>query len=141
MEMPTPECPEESKISAALAVGEIPAYLLPHLSTCPICAAIHSTAMQMRLLASHLAAEAAPSATSMWWRVTLRMRREGVRRAEKPLIWMTRISCGVAALTAALLALSIPMPSHPAAEIGCLALSAVVIPVSIILWGWSRSKI
>ena len=77
----------------------------------------------------------------MWWRLTLRMRRERARRAVQPLIWMTRVSCAVAALTAALLAASIPIPSQPAAEIGIIALSAVVFPVAIILWGWSRSKI
>lgn len=95
----------------------------------------------MQQLANRLGEESAPSAASMWWRITLRMRRDKARRAEKPLIWMTRISCAVAALTAALLAATIPIPSRRAAEIGILALSAVVLPVALTLWGWSRSKI
>jgi hypothetical protein len=95
----------------------------------------------MQQLANHLAEDPPPSAASMWWRITLRMRREKARRAEQPLIWMTRISCVVAALTAALLAASLPFPSRPTAEIGILALSAVVLPVALTLWGWSRSKI
>jgi Na+/proline symporter len=95
----------------------------------------------MRQLANHLAEEPAPSAASMWWRITLRLRRERARRAEQPLIWMTRISCAVGALTATLLAASIPLPSHRATEIGLLALSAVILPVALTLWGWSRSKI
>ena len=98
-------------------------------------------ASAMQQLANRLADEPAPSAASMWWRLTLRMRRERARRAERPLIWMIRISCAVAALTAALLAASIPIPSRPAAEIGILALSAVVLPVALTLWAWSRSKI
>jgi hypothetical protein len=95
----------------------------------------------MQQLANRLADEPTPSAASMWWRITLRMRREKARRAEQPLIWMTRISCAVAALTAALLAASIPLPSRRAAEIGLLALSALIVPVAITLWSWSRSKI
>src|SRR5580704_10576065 len=95
----------------------------------------------MQQLANRLAEEPTPSAASMWWRITLRMRREKARRAEQPLIWMTRISCAVAALTAALLAASIPLPSRRAAEIGLLALSAVVLPAALTLWAWSRSKI
>jgi hypothetical protein len=100
-----------------------------------------SVAAAMHQLANHLAEEPAPSAASMWWRVTLRMRRERAQRAEKPLIWMTRISCAVAALTAAFLAASIPFPSRHAAEIGLLSLSAVILPAALTLWGWSRSKI
>jgi hypothetical protein len=95
----------------------------------------------MQQLANRLAEEPAPSPASMWWRITLRLRREKARRAEQPLIWMTRISCATAALTAALLAASIPLPSRPAAEIGILALSAVVLPAALTLWAWSRSKI
>jgi Na+/proline symporter len=97
-------------------------------------------AIALRQLANHLAEEPTPSAASMWWRLTLRMRREKARRAEQPLIWMTRISCAVAALTAALLAASIPTPSRRAAEIGLLSLIALVLPVALTLWGWSRSK-
>jgi hypothetical protein len=99
-----------------------------------------SVAVAMQQLANRLAEEPPPSSAAMWWRLTLRMRRERVRRAEKPLIWMTRVSCVVAALTAALLAASIPFPVRPTARIGILALSAVVLPVALTLWGWSRSK-
>ena len=95
----------------------------------------------MQQLADRLAEEPPPSAGLMWWRIALRMRREKARRAERPLIWMARISIAVAVLTAALLAASLPMPSRPAAEIGLLALSALIIPVAITLWSWSRSKI
>jgi hypothetical protein len=100
-----------------------------------------SVAVAMQQLANRMAEESPPSAASMWWRLALRMHRERVRRAEQPLIWMTRISCAVAALTAALLAASIPIPPRPTAEIGILALSAVVLPVALTLWSWSRSKI
>ncbi len=62
----------------------------------------------------------------MWWRITLRMRREKARRAERPLIWMTRIACTVAALIAAFLAESIPLPSRRAAEIGLMSLGALI---------------
>ena len=100
-----------------------------------------SVATAMQQLANHLAEGPAPSAASMWWRLNLRMRRERAHRAEQPLIWMTRISCAVAVFTAALLAVSIPIPSRHAAQIGILSLSAVVLPVALTLWGWSRSKI
>lgn len=100
-----------------------------------------SVEASMQQLAKHLADEPAPSAASMWWCITLRLRRERARRAEQPLIWMTRISCATAAATAALLAASVPLPSRRAAEIGILVLSAVVLPAALTLWAWSRSKI
>lgn len=95
----------------------------------------------MQQLASHLAEEPVASAASMWWRIALRTRREKARRAERPLIWMTRVACAVAIVTAALLVAAIPLPLRHVAWIGILALGAVILPVAVTLWAWSRSKI
>ena len=77
----------------------------------------------------------------MWWRLNLKLRRERARHAEKPLVWMRRISYVAIALTAPLELRSIPDLSGRTAVIGLVALSAVVLPVSIALLTWSRSKV
>lgn len=137
-----PECSQEPMIAAALANGESAEEDLRfHLAGCAVCSEVYAMAREMLVLAKRLSEEPAPSAGSMWWRLNLRMRRERARRAQRPLIWMGRIACIVILLTAAFLAASIPDLSRPVAEIGLLALSAVVLPVAIVLWGWSRSKI
>jgi Na+/proline symporter len=83
----------------------------------------------------------APSAASMWWRLNIRMRLEKARRAQQPLIWMGRVSYAAIAITIGLLVMQIPGLSQPAAVAGLMALGAVALPVTIALWGWSRSKV
>jgi hypothetical protein len=139
------DCSQESIVAAALAKGELPEELRLHLAGCAVCGEVHSIARRMLLLADGLAEELTgeprPSAASMWWRLNLRIRRDRARRAEMPLIWMTRIFYAAIAILAALLVASMPGALRPAAAIGLLALGAVVLPVAITLWGWSRWKI
>ncbi len=82
----------------------------------------------------------APLAAAIWWRLSLRQRQEQVRRAQAPLIWMGRISHAAVACTLVLIVATMPNPSQPAALAGLMALGAILIPVGITLWGWSRSK-
>jgi hypothetical protein len=114
------DCPQEPTIAASVANDSLPESLVLHLAGCPVCREAHSVALRMRQFASGLAEEPGPSAASMWWRLDLRMRRERARRAQQPLVWMGRI------FTAA---------------IGLAALSAVVLPVAIVLLTWSCSKL
>jgi len=134
------ECPQESIVAAALAKGALPEDLRLHLEVCPVCSEVHSVAATMQQVAARLSAEPSPSAASMWWRLSLRMRQEKAMRAQQPIIWMGRIACAAAVVTATLLVASLPGLSRPVAEIGLAALAAVVTPVALALWGWSRSK-
>lgn len=135
------DCPRESIVARALANGEIQEELRLHLASCAVCGEVHSIARRMLVLADGLAEESPPSASSMWWRLNLRVRREKARRAELPLIWMARVFYAAIAILAALLVASMPGALQPVAGIGLLALGAVVLPVAITLWGWSRWKI
>lgn len=96
-------------------------------------------ANQMERLAAQLSSDSAPSAASMWWRLNLRTRREKARRAQQPLLRMTRIAyVALAALIAVGIAL---MPSStPTFAIGLAALAATALPILIALWAWSRSR-
>jgi hypothetical protein len=135
------DCPWESRIALAVADGSLPEDLVLHLVGCPACREIHTIAGKMRQIANGLAEEPAPSAASMWWSLNLRSRRERARQAEKPLVWMRRIFYVAMAITALLELRSIPDLSGRTAVIGLVALSAVVLPVSIALLTWSRSKV
>jgi hypothetical protein len=134
-------CKHESAVADALAKGELPEDLRIHVAGCAQCGEVDWVARRMLRFANTLSGEPAPSAASMWWRLNLRMRQEKARRAERPLIWMGRVFYLAIALTVALLVTLIPGRSQHVAAIGLLALSAVVLPVAIALWGWSRSKI
>jgi hypothetical protein len=135
------DCPWESRIAIGVSDGSLPEDLVFHLVGCPVCREAHSIAGKMRRFANGMAEESGPSAASMWWRLNLRLRRERARQAEKPLVWMRRIFYVVIALTAPLELRSIPDLSGRTAVIGLVALSAVVLPVSIALLTWSRSKV
>jgi hypothetical protein len=135
------ECPWESGIAIAVAEGALPEDLVLHLVGCPVCREAHTIAGKMRQIANGLAEEPAPSAASMWWRLNLRVRREKARQAEKPLVWMRRIFYMAIALVTPLELRSLPDLSGRAAVIGLVAISAVVLPVSIVLLTWSRSKV
>ncbi|HEX4275930.1 MAG TPA: hypothetical protein VHZ74_11270 [Bryobacteraceae bacterium] len=135
------DCPYEPGIAAAVANGSLSEDLVLHLAECPVCSEEHSVARKMRQFASGLAEEPGPPAASMWWRLNLRMRRERARRAQQPLVWMGRIFYAAIAVTAALVLASIPGLSGRTAVIGLAALSAVVLPVAIVLVSWSRSKL
>jgi hypothetical protein len=138
---PMSKCEQESIIAAATASGELPEQLRLHLVSCAVCREVHSIAGKMLQFANEPGQELCPSAGSMWWRLNLRMRRERARRAQAPLVWMTRILYFAVAVTSALLAAAVSGVSRPAATIGLFALSALVLPVAIALWGWSRSRI
>jgi hypothetical protein len=140
-DMPMPECQQESVIAAALATGELTEHFRLHMAGCAVCGEIHSIARKMLQLADGWSEEPHASAASMWWRLNLRMRRERARRAQLPLVWMFRIFYAAVALTAALLVASVPGLSRPVVAIGLFSLSAVVLPVAITLWVWSRSTI
>ena len=136
------DCPREPEVAAALANGAVAEELRRHLAGCAACGEAHSVALDMRYLADRLSAEPALSAASMWWRLSLRMRREKARRAEMPLVWMGRIFYSVILLMAALLVALFPHFSrNPAAMVGVGVLIALSLTVGIALWGWSRSKI
>ncbi len=135
------DCPQEPGIAIAVANGSLTEDLVHHLAGCPVCSEAHSIARKMRQFANELAEEAGPPAASMWWRLQLRMRRERARRAEKPLVWMGRISYAAITLTVLLALILIPGLSTGTGVIGLATLSAVVLPVGIVLLGWSRSRL
>ena len=130
------DCPQESRIATAVANGSLPQDLLLHVAGCPVCREAHSIAGKMRHFANGLSEDPRPSATSMWWRLNLRMRRERANHAEKPLVWMSRILYASIPLTVGLELTFIPGLSGRVAVIGVAALGAVVLPVAIALAGW-----
>jgi hypothetical protein len=134
-----PNCPQERR--AAAPAGALPQDFALHLEECATCAEVYAVAANMRRMANELATESGPSAASMWWRLSLRARQERARRAEKPLIWMSRILYAAIAVTAGLELTAIPGLSGRTAAIGFAALGAVALPVAIALLSWSRSKI
>jgi anti-sigma factor RsiW len=131
-------CPEEFVLAAAIAKGDLSEDLRRHLSGCAACSQAHASVLALQQIADEFAAEPAPSAAAMWWRLSLRARREHARRAQQPLLWMTRIAyIAIAALIAFAIA---AMPSStPVFAIGLAALAAAAIPILIALWAWSRS--
>jgi hypothetical protein len=135
------DCPQESKIAAAVANDSLPQDLVLHLAGCPVCTEAHAIAGSIRQFANGLAEEPGPSAPAIWWRVNLRMRRERAHQAQKPLVWMDRIFYAAVALLAGLELTLIPGLSGRTAVIGLAALIAVVLPVAIALLSWSRSKV
>lgn len=96
-------------------------------------------ARTMQRLAGELSAEPGPSAAAMWWRLNLRMRQERARRAQAPLIWMTRILYLAIALLAAFLVTLMTQLSGPVVTTGLVAFGVLTIPAGIALWGWARS--
>jgi hypothetical protein len=139
--MPESVCPHESTIVASLATGTLPEDLRLHISNCAVCSEVYSAASGLLRFAGALAEEPLPSGGSMWWRLNLKMRQERARRAQQPLVWMGRILYLAVAMMASFIVTQLPDPSRPAVAAGLLALCAVVLPVVITLWVWSRSKI
>ena len=135
------DCPWESRVAIAVADGSLPEDLVLHLAVCPACREAHSVAGKMRRFAKGLAEEPVPSAASVWWRLNLRLRRERARQAQRPLVWMRTVFYLALALAALLELRSIPDLSGRTAVIGLVALGAVLLPVSIALFTWSRSKV
>jgi hypothetical protein len=136
-ETPMSDCPQESRITTAVANGALPEDLVLHLSGCQVCSEAYSIAGKMRQFANGLSEDPRPSAASIWWRLNLRMRQERARQAEKPLVWMGRIFHAAIALTVGLELMSIPGLSGRTAVIGIAALIAIVLPVAIALLSWS----
>ena len=135
------DCPWESRIATAAAEGSLPDDLALHLAGCPVCRQAHAIAGELRQIANGFAGEPAPSAASMWWRLNLRSRRENARQAGKPLVWMRRIFYAAVAVVAPMELRSLPDLAGRTTVLGLVALSALVLPVSIALLTWSRSKV
>lgn len=134
------DCNRESMIAAALSQGVLPEELRLHLTGCPTCREVLFVTRNVRKMANDRAEEIQPSAELMWWRLTLRVRREKARQVQTPLVWMARISFLTPGLIlTALLATYHPAFSSPVWPIGALSLSAVVVLATIALWSWSRS--
>jgi len=127
-------------IAAALSRGELPEDLHLHVEGCPTCREVFLVAQKLRKMAVGRFEELRPSAASMWWRLSFRMRREKAWQAQASLIWMGRtFFLTTAFLLAKLLAMSHPALSSPVCRIGLLSLGVAVLPVTIALWSWSRS--
>ncbi len=69
------------------------------------------------------------------------MRQEKARRAQLPMIWMTRVFYAVSLALTLFLAATIPDFSKPAVTIGLASLAAIAFPASIVLWLWFRSDL
>jgi hypothetical protein len=133
-------CKPESELAAVIATGNLPEDLRLHLDECAACREVYSVAVSVQRLAAGLAGEAAPSAASMWFRVNCRLRQERALRAQLPLIWMSRILYAALVPAAAILLFRLANLSSPAVVIGLASFGVMALPVSIVLWGWSRSN-
>ena len=88
-------CERESQSVAARLSGDWPDELKRHVAQCPHC--------QDALLISSFLAEAGgpdnadvPAAGLVWFKSQLRLRREAVERAERPLVWGHRVAIAIA---------------------------------------------
>jgi hypothetical protein len=134
-------CACEPMIAAAVARGEFPDELRLHAEDCPACREVLSVAQKLQQLAIERTDELQPSAASMWWRLSFRIRREKACQAEAPLIWMGRIFVLTTTfLSATLLAICWQRLPSPVWAIGLPSMGAVALPVTIALWSWSRSR-
>jgi hypothetical protein len=134
-------CNHEPTIAAAVSRGELPEDLRLHAEACPACREALSVARKLHELAMEHSKDVALSAAAMWRRLSFRLRREKARQAEAPLIWMNRIFVLTTILLFAAL-LAIAWQSHPSVvwAIGLSSMGVVALPVTIALWGWSRSR-
>ncbi len=138
-----PACVQELMVTEAVRRGMLPFDLRGHVETCRICMEIFQTAQSLRELVTCDLEEPLPSASSIWWRINLRLRRERRQRAALPIVWMRRLSWATWMVVAMMLLLwQPPQLSIYSATLksGLLALCAVTLPVSIVLWWWSRSE-
>ncbi len=88
-------CERESQAVAARLSGEWPAGLKQHVAQCPDC--------QDALLVSSFLSESpvahtvdVPAAGLVWFKAKLRLRREAMERAERPLVWGQRVAAAIA---------------------------------------------
>ena len=136
-------CAKESTVAEAVGRGTLPEDLRGHVETCRVCIEVVRVARSLRELVACDMEESLPSGASTWWRLNLRVRRERTHRAAVPLTWMRRLSLAtwiVVAMTLLLWQLPTLSIYSAALEIGLVALGAVTLPVSIVLWWWSRSE-
>ena len=133
-----PQCEREAEVVCALVGGELSADLLQHTEACGVCREVRAITGQLHAMDSSVE-ESMESASGLWWRLNLRMRRETLERAALPLIWMGRI-CAATVLLVACFALW-QVSAHIAADsvliVGLSALSAVALTTMIVLWRWS----
>lgn len=134
-------CEHESKIAPALASGELPRDLRQHVESCPECREAFSVARRLQKMAEGFSEQPLHSAECVWWRLSVRLRREQADRAQRPLVWMQRIFAATIALVCAAL-LGLAWRDYPSDvwTTGLAALGAVAIPATIALWSWSRAR-
>jgi hypothetical protein len=136
-----PGCEREPDVVRALARGELPEDLLLHIETCLVCSEVRSITQELQHLLQDSLEEPLESAAAVWWRLSLRVRRDQVNRAKLPLVWMGRI-CAATVLLAVLFALwqvSVRTTVSDVLIVGIFALAAVALPMMIVLWRWSQS--
>src|SRR5258707_1037820 len=130
-------CAREDAVSEAAARGTLPDDLRRHVETCPACTEAIAVAGSLHELAACDMEEPLPSPASTWWRLSLRIRREGRHRAAVPIAWMQRLSFAAWTLIAVTF---LWWPSPPGfiysgiLAIGLAALGSVTLPVAIALW-------
>jgi hypothetical protein len=136
-----PACEKETEVARALARGKLAEDLGQHTEVCPACHQVRSIAQQLQGLVEDVAEEPLRSAACTWWRLNLRMRREKVDHAKLPLVWMGRISFTTILFVTVFALSRVPILASFSFVMtsGLLALTAVALPISIVLWRWSRS--
>ena len=137
----TTRCGKEPEVVRALVQGELPRDLLEHARACAVCSEVRAVSQRVQCLVEGSTEEPLESATSMWWRLNLRMRRQQMDRAQLPLVWMGRVCAATLLLITffALWQVSANRAVSSVLIIGLLALAAVALPAMIVLWRWSRS--
>jgi hypothetical protein len=88
-------CERESQAVAARLSGQWPAGLTQHVAQCPDC---QDALMVSSFLSECPGAGSAevPAADLVWFKAKLRLRREAVERAERPLVWGQRVVAAIA---------------------------------------------
>jgi hypothetical protein len=134
-------CEKEPEVVHALAQGELPPGLLQHAAACPVCSEVCSVSRQLESLLESSMEEPLEPAASVWWRLNLKLRRERMNRAQLPLVWMEWASAAVLLLTALFVLWQIAARGEVSnvLTMGLLGLATVALPVTIVLWRWSRS--
>jgi hypothetical protein len=95
------ECSREHEIVEAITSGRwleaCDPDLRSHAMTCAVCKDVVLVASALHEERDSALAAAVPSAGLVWWRAELRVRREAVRAAERPMKWVHSLAAASAA--------------------------------------------
>ncbi|MBI5084432.1 MAG: hypothetical protein HZB13_07535 [Acidobacteria bacterium] len=131
-------CGREQEIVRAVSNGEWPDELRAHFAGCESCAETALVAGCMQLAAGPSNVQV-PEAGLVWWRAQLRMRREAVARAERPMVIAEKAAGVAAVLAGAWGAAWLSSEAALAAAVGAVGLALMgAAAAAVLAVAWTR---